>query len=362
MRGRLLLAGAALLLMGLLSAALLHFQGSALGKLWLVRARQEAQFRAKDLRDLAVEKERDNYLPPVLSVAEAQKQVPFRISVPAWLPEGGQLLGVRVTQVKLQNRSAVRQMIRNNTKLMPVPSYGLGLCFQKSRIWIQGRKGAPSGRAGLGREPVELIAANGVRPDARFEAEWHRQNLQLFRLLTDEARKRGLNPNEGPGSLPPPPSLEEFRARAKERFPLLLKASRLHTELNRQPLELTIKDRQGEIRTLRLPKKERFVFEPDSPEAAPQFREKTAALLLTLRGKNLALTEKRSTSVNTSYRKQMERQRVRGVEVWLSGPRATPNAFWQEGGIDFEINNYQRAMSRAEVLRLIREFKGDPSR
>src|SRR5205823_3994036 len=74
-------------------------------------------------------------------------------------------------------------------------------------------------------------------------------------------------------------------------------------------------------------------------------------------GKRLALQE--TGTVRTGSPRlppRPERVIMDGTAVCLLGPPAAPSAFWQHDGVDFLLDNYQVAMSRDEVLKMIRSL------
>jgi hypothetical protein len=260
-------------------------------------------------------------VPPILSVEAAQRQVPFRIRVPGYLPAGARLDGVRVGLVVQRNREQVQAQIRVNTQ--PSFGYGIVLTFDldHNRIFVRGLPDSPAERAGLGGEfGVQLVEANGYRPrSATYEADY--AGL-LGHRVNDSARRPAIQKN--------PPLLWRMAP---------------------EPLRLTVKDPDGKIRTIVIPGRQNWTFRPEQPSTNAAGNR--AALLFTVGGRRFVLHEHRTVAEERqAMPPKAEPIVVKGTEVWLSGPPATPAAFWQHGGVDFLLDNYQYAMSRQDILRV----------
>jgi len=264
-------------------------------------------------------------VPPILSVEAAQRQVPFRIRVPTSLPKGGTLQGVRVSQIGLMHPERQEAIIRANTK----PRFGYGITInydvQNNKILLWALHGTPAERAGLARRPsVQLLSVNGYRP-ASAKEEKARQDAAL-RM-----------------------SAEQQRAAIKT-DPILLDRFRV------EPLRLTVKEPNGTIRTIVVPRRERWIFRPERWEDPAGNR---AALLYAVRGKQFVLHESKSVpDEKPGIPRNARRAVLKGTRVWFSGPRDRPSAFWQREGVDFTLNNYQLAVTRQEALDLIDSLLG----
>jgi hypothetical protein len=264
-------------------------------------------------------------VPPILSVEAAQRQVPFRIQVPTSLPKGAALRGVRVSPIVLMHPERHEAQIRANTKRMF--GYGITINFdvQNNKILLWTVHGSPAERAGLARRPgVQLLSVNGYRPGPAKE-EKARQEA-ILRMSTEQQRE-AIKTN--------PCLLDHFAA---------------------EPLRLTVKDPNGAVRTIVVPRREWWTFRPERWKDPAGNR---AALLYALRGKQFVLHESRSVPEEKPViPRQARRAVIKGTPVWFSGPRDRPSAFWQHDGVDFTLNNYQLALTRQEALDLINALLG----
>jgi hypothetical protein len=267
-------------------------------------------------------------VPPILSVEAAQRQVPFRIQVPPSLPAGAVLRGVRVSPIVLMHPERQEAHIRANTKR--VFGYGIGIDFdvENNKILLSALHGSPAERAGLARRPsVQLLSVNGYRPGPAKE-EKDRQEA-ILRMSTEQQRE-AIKTN--------PCLLDHFAA---------------------EPLRLTVKDQNGAVRTIVVPRREWWTFRPERWEDPAGNR---AALLYAVRGKQFVLHENRSVPEEKPViPRQARRAVIQGTPVWFSGPRDRPSAFWQRDGVDFTLNNYQLALTRQEALDLINSLLGSSS-
>jgi len=257
-------------------------------------------------------------VPPIISVDAARAQAPFQLNVPSFIPANGRLDGVRLSEIVLQNREEVEALSRANTK--PVFGYGISVRFDKEqkKVIVRAHPGSPAERAGLSTsQDAELLSVNGYRPSAMKDAAYTRRYL----MLDQKAKAAAERSN--------PPLLVRMAA---------------------EPLTLILKPPTGEEQTLVLSQREKWIFKPQ-PWRDPA--GKRAALLYTIRGKKLVLHESRSTGKKPPMPKATTKTRIRGAEVWLSGPTETPTAFWQRDGVDYLLNNYQGAANRNEVTRII---------
>jgi hypothetical protein len=268
--------------------------------------------------------------PPIISVEAAQREVPFTIRVPRFLPAGCRLDGVRVGQIVQRNREEVQARKRANAK--PIHAYGIVLSFgiDDNEIFVRGLPGSPAERAGLGGElGVQVVEANGYRPrTAEYEAE---QAGLLGHRVNDPAR----------------------RAAARKNPPLLYCMAR-------EPLRLTVKDPDGKLRTVVIPGRETWTFRPE--ESKVNAAGNRAYLLFTMHDSRFVLHESRTVAgVRPAISPGAQPIVVRGTEVWLLGVPRAPTAIWQHDGVDFMLDNPQLALSRQEILSMIESLLGPQS-
>ena len=125
-----------------------------------------------------------------------------------------------------------------------------------------------------------------------------------------------------------------------------------------KPLEITLKDIYGNIRTVSLASKGSFMGGAEMPELPPQAKQ--AALLYNAHGRQFALVEKVASDPVASFPSE-ESERLPSTligthTVRLSGPSGTPSASWRSGGIDYWLNNNQGAIRQDELTRLIQSM------
>lgn len=261
---------------------------------------------------------------PLLSVQAAQRQVPFRILVPATRPVGSRLDGVRVGQVVLANPAGFEAQRRANTR--PMSGFGVALGFDASRnrISVRAHNDSPAAKAGLSTSSdSQLVMVNGYQPlSAKREEALVQEYVRL--LKANDPRSEIL----------------------EQKVPSLL------YRMKDEPLRLVVKGVNGQMRTVVIPRRGNWTFRPDPWPGDPAGNR--AALLFSRRGKQWVLHEHRSVPKERPViPPKSKRVRMSGTDVWLSGPPERPTAYWQRGGVAFLLDNYQLALDRGEVLSTV---------
>ncbi len=258
---------------------------------------------------------------PVLSVAQAQRQVPFPLYVPRDLPTDGVLTGVRVYEITLKNPELVRATIAANTK--PITGYGLVWRYENDNIMVHSLPGSPADKAGLGSQQaaVRLLSVNGYSVQPAEDARHEREFFARWETMTDQER----------------------RAAQKNHPPLTLR-------LMARPLHLTVQDADGATRRITLARPETFTFRPEAPNA--ENAGKRAALLLEIAGRSVPLVQTPAKQ-KPALPEKARCVQVDGKVVWLSGPQNAPSAFWREPGVDMALHN-PGVLSLEEVCRLVK--------
>ncbi len=254
---------------------------------------------------------------PIVSVEQAAPQLPFRIHVPGVLPVSTTLLGVRVTQVHAVPDPGLAARVRS--RQFPRVGYGILIMTESKQtdVVIRASQRGPAERAGLSAHRfVRLISVNG-RPAAN--------NRSAVSLL------RG-NP----------------------------------------PLTIEVEDSDDVRSTITLPRKETYMAGAEMPDPLPS--DKRAALLYALGGRQFAILERIAPHVprhpiilhDIQGRPMVFRDQdgappmsggrsiaVGGVSVHLTGPADRPNAEWVAGGVDYLVNNYQQALTEADIEHIV---------
>ena len=257
---------------------------------------------------------------PVLTVAEAQRQVSFPLYVPREIPAGGAVTGVRVYEITLSDPQSVQATIRVNTK--PITGYGLVWRYENHNIMVRSLPGSPAEKAGLSsRQAVPLVSVNGYEVQPAKDARHDRAFFARWEAMTEPER----------------------RAVRKRRPPLTLR-------LMARPLRLTVRDADGATRRITLARPERFTFRPEAPNA--ENAGWRAALLLDIAGRSVALLQSPPAKGKPALPENARRVQVNGKAVRLAGPQDAPSAFWREPGADMALQN-PGVLSLPEVCRLV---------
>lgn len=259
--------------------------------------------------------------PPILSVAEAQKQVNFPIAVPRDIPAGGRLIGARVTQIEVKgttvpsNEQKRKSFVLAHRRIQK--GYGLAISALNGRYMVRSLQGSPAEKAGIRSDRlVRLVAINGQRVE----------------------ESRG-------GTSDSDLSKEEILAAAR-RPP---------------PFNVTVKDDLGRVRVVTIKEMGTYWY-PDMPTAQPiEYHTRQAALLLEVHGKQLVLIESRFAEDENPYPEVgapgSRPIKVNGQDVWVSGPDEAPSAVWYHNDVHFWLNNYQGAVNLQEIIHLIESLQ-----
>src|SRR5437588_480589 len=92
---------------------------------------------------------------PLVSMAKAQKSVPFTMLAPSWLPAGTRLTGVTTGPIVVQGREDAEEVRRNHRSKLT--GFGVFFFTHNGKLMAQSMSGSPARRAGLGKEPVEVL-------------------------------------------------------------------------------------------------------------------------------------------------------------------------------------------------------------
>jgi beta-lactamase regulating signal transducer with metallopeptidase domain len=239
---------------------------------------------------------------PIVSVEAARHQLSFPLFVPRSLPVGASLLGVRVFVPEIANLSEVlhyvhsHRWIESGFGLMILPSE---LIRPGSRGWVvNAMPGSPAAQAGIGPKARPLLALNG--------------------------RPVGSGPDL-------PRALSSYA-----------------------PLRVTFRGRDGQPRTVTL-RKRTYISGPGMPEV---LHTREAALLMTYQGRSWEILQK-PTGTGPRAPRYARHLRVGRREVSVHGTREVYSAFWQEAGVNLDLNN-RAGMSEAQVTDVIRSMHPEP--
>jgi hypothetical protein len=215
------------------------------------------------------------------------------------MPADGQLLGVRVSEPKVVNAAEIMRWARSHRESRMMTGTGIGCFSRGGRQVIMGFPGSPAERAGIGLDPVVVLALDGV--------------------------------------------------------PVTTRTPVTHAALHRPwPLRVTYRTLEGKPRTVVL-NHETFISTNPLPEV---HHGQEAALIFLTHGKTAALieSERRRTGFVDSKPSAGRQMKIAGQEVYLSGRAGSPTASWASGRTQFTVENSQGALSIAEVEELIRSL------
>lgn len=240
--------------------------------------------------------------PPIVSLDQAQQQIPFKIDVPRIIPPGYQFRGARVFQIKTLDTPA--QIAQFRSLRRPVTGFGILIMLPHEAgqpYQVRAAQGSPAEQQGLPSDHTEtLVAVNG-------------HNV-----------------------LPHPGNTRPAFGDIRQMTP---------------PVRLTLRNGSGAMRTVTLTRRGNYFLGGEMPLQPTGPR---VALLYAASGSSLAVIESPEQSgVRFSYHGTTWSETVGGTSVTFYGPRWKPDASFERGHLHYDIANDTGPASQAQIEQLI---------